>query len=121
VWAKVSHPENVAVTSLKVDYGNGQVLTSSVANSWYCNTAQDAAAGNSGYVYPAPGSFRITATVTFVTCMGIPGAYIGPPLPSPAGLVGPWFPEPHQSVSAGMPYLQRPDRPPRPVGPSPGP
>ena len=121
VWATVSHPENVAITSLKLDYGNGQVVSGGLANGWYCNTAQNASVGNNGYVYPAPGSFRITATVTFVTCIGIPGAYIGPPQPPPTGLVGPWFPEPHQSLSAAIPVLQRPDRPPPPVGPPPGP
>ena len=37
---KVTHPENVGISSLKLDYGNGQVVTSPVDNSWYCNTAK---------------------------------------------------------------------------------
>jgi len=121
VGVRVSHPEHMAITSIKVDYGNGHVVTSPPANSWYCNTAQPAGFGSSSYVYPAHGTFRITATATYVPCMGIPGAYVLPHVPPPGGSLEPRFREPHQAVSAGMDLLQRPDRPPRPVGPPPGP
>ncbi len=122
VGFKVERPEGISVTSMKLDYGNGHVVTFGPQNNWYCGTAGDA--GNSNwYTYPAPGTFRISATVTVVNCMGgIPGGvWIGPHFPPPAGLIGPWFPEPHQAVTAGMDILQRPDRHPRPVGPPPGP
>lgn len=118
----VERPEGISVTSLKIDYGNGQVVTFSPTNSWYCGTAGEA--GNSKwYTYPAPGTFRISATATVVPCMGgIPGGvWIGPHYPPPEGLVGPWFPEPHRAVSASMEIVQRPDRVPPPVGRPPGP
>ncbi len=121
VAARVSHPESVAITSIRIDFGNGHVVSGSQGLGWYCGPqTQDAGAG-AWYTYPAPGTFRITATATFVACMGVPGMWIGPYFPPPAGLQGPWFPEPHQAVTAGMDMLQRPDRPPRPVGPPPGP
>lgn len=120
VGVQVAHPENVAISSVKIDFGNGHVVPSTPLASWTCGSTQDASAG-SNYVYPEPGTFRITATATFVTCMGVPGMLIGPYNPPPTGLVGPWFPQPHEAVSAGMDVLQRPDRPPRPVGPPPGP
>lgn len=118
----VDRPEGISVTSLKLDFGNGTVVSLAPQSGWYCGTAQAAGDGR-GYTFPAPGTFRITATATVVNCMGgIPGGiWIGPHFPPPQGLIGPWFPEPHAAVSAGMDVLHRPDRPPLPVGPPPGP
>jgi hypothetical protein len=122
VGAQVSKPDSVAITSVKIDFGNGHLVTGSPGLGWYCGpSTYHAGASTGGYVYPAPGTYTITATVTFVACMGMPGMWIGPHMPPPAGLQGPWFPEPHQAVSASMGMLQRPDRHPPPVGPPPGP
>jgi hypothetical protein len=120
VGASVIHPPGTAITSLKLDLGNGHVVTGQPSTGWYCE-----ATGNAGisdwYVYPAPGTYKITATFTFVACQGIPGMYVGPHFPRPEGLVGPWFPEPHQSATAAINVTTRPDRRPLPVGTVPGP
>ena len=122
IGASITKPDNVAITSAKIALGNGHVITGSQGLGWYCGpSTYHAGASTNGYMYPAAGTYKITATVTFVTCMGVPGMWIGPYFPPPAGLVGPWFPEPHQAVTASMHVLQRPDGHKPPVGPPPGP
>ena len=114
-----------AITSLTIDFGNGYVLTSPREYSWDCATQDRKVGNNKWYVYPAPGQYRITATAGVIPCgihPGPPAGIIGPdgqPLstdPMPLSAIG----TPH-AVSAGMDVLQRPDRPPAPVGPPPGP
>ena len=122
IAASTTKPDSVAITSVRIDLGNGHVITGPQGPGWYCGpSTYRAGASASGYIYPAPGTYKITATVTFVTCLGVPGMWIGPYNPPPTGLQGPWFPQPHQVVTANMEMLQRPDRHKPPVGPAPGP
>lgn len=122
IAASTTKPDSVAITSVRIDLGNGHVITGPQGPGWYCGpSTYHAGASASGYIYPAPGTYKITATITFVTCLGVPGMWIGPHNPPPTGLQGPWFPQPHQVVTASMDMLQRPDRHKPPVGPAPGP
>jgi hypothetical protein len=117
VHVAVAHPLDWAITAITVDYGNGHVVNTTPLPRWYCGSPHDAPA-SAAYSYPTAGRFRVTATATAQPCMevvGGPGGWVvigeGPP----------GVPRRAQTVSAGMDVLQRPDRPPLPVGPAPGP
>ncbi len=119
VWVEVAHPVDVAVTAIKIDFGNGHAVTATPLPRWNCGSPDNAPA-SAWYTYPAPGRFRITATATAAPCHelipGVPGQWVGPIGAGPPGV-----PSREWSVSAGMDILQRSDGPPPPVGPPPGP
>ena len=124
VGASAGHPAEVAITALTIDFGNGHIIAGPQTQAWGCGTAKDANEGR-WYTYPAAGLYRISVTVTFVPCTVLPGPPGGWVLPDGQPAVGmplPWIASgPPDTVTAGMDMLQRPDRPPRPVGPPPGP
>jgi hypothetical protein len=106
-----------AVRSVKIDMGNGTVYDALPVRGWTCSREpRMVSAGAPHHVYPAPGDYRIRAIVTIVPCnVPIPGPPELPPAaPSP-------FEKDVVVVEAGMAVEQRPDAPPRPVGPPPGP
>ena len=102
------------VRSIKVDMGNGTVFDVVAVRGGTCSRElRMVSGGGPYYVYPAPGHYLIRAIVTVVPC--IPMA--GPP-ELPPGAPSPF--EEH-TVEASIYLDQRADRPPRPVGPPPGP
>ncbi len=106
-----------AVRSVKIDMGNGTVYDALPVRGWTCSREpRMVSAGAPPHVYPAPGDYRIRALVTVVPCnVPIPGPPELPPAaPSP-------FEKDVVVVEASMAVEQRPDAPPRPVGPPPGP
>jgi hypothetical protein len=99
------------VVSIRIDMGNGTEVDG--GGGGVCSTEPHTTGGGAPfYVYPAPGQYRIRAIVTVVPCFAIPG-----PPGSPPGAPSPF--ERH-TVEASIGLNQRPDRPPRPVGPPPG-
>ncbi len=123
IWVGVTHME--AVSTLTLDLGNGHVVTLQLGGYAPCARVPRDVGGSQWYVYPAPGTYRITATVTVTPCQILPGPPGGWALPDGSPAVD--FPEPWlatgpaHTVSASMDILQRADVPPRPVGPPPGP
>jgi hypothetical protein len=113
VGVEVTTKEFVTV---KVDMGNGTVFDVVAVRGGQCSAEpRTASAGTPSYVYPAPGQYTIRAIVTVIPCIAIPG-----PPGSPPGAPSP-FASDRYTVEASIGLNQRPDRPPRPVGPPPGP
>jgi hypothetical protein len=100
--------------SAQVDMGNGTVLDVLMVRGGNCTTEPRTASGAvQRFIYPAPGQYVIRAIVTVIPCIPIPG-----PPGSPPGAPSPF--ERH-TVEASITVNQRPDVPPPPVGPPPGP
>jgi hypothetical protein len=111
VGVEVTTKEFVAV---KIDMGNGATFDVTTARGGQCSAEPRTASGGAPYyVYPAPGQYRIRAIVTVIPCIPIPG-----PPGSPPGAPSPF--ERH-IVEASIGVNERPDTPPRPIGPPPGP
>ena len=110
-----------AVTAMRIDLGDGTVGPRRDGGS--CPTGRRSMGAT--HVYSAPGTYHITATVTAVPCQilpGPPGGWTGPDGLPAVGMPSPWIPAgPEQVLSVTIPVMQRPDRPPPPVGPPPGP
>ena len=109
-----------AVTAIRIDPGDGTVAPRRDGGS--CPTGRRSAGAT--HVYSAPGTYQITATVSAVPCQVLPGpagGWTGPDGLPAVGMPSPWLPDgPEQVLSVTIPVTQRPDRPPPPVGPSPG-
>lgn len=115
-----------AVRSIRIDLGDGTVEQSTPLRSWECPTAPREANGSANpHVYANPGTYRISATVTAVPCAiseGPPGGWTLPDGRPAVYMPAPWRPTgAEQILSVSMDVVQRPDYPPRPVGPPPGP
>jgi hypothetical protein len=118
--AQVSRPENVAITALKLDFGDGHVVEAAPLQGWHCGSTETGST-MAYYTHPASGHYRISAIVEILQCsplVDIPG------FPYPGGVkpTNPWLPTgPAGTVTASMDTIHRPDRRPPPVGPPPGP
>ena len=115
-----------AVRAIRLDLGDGTVVDSPQTHTWSCPTASRRVGdGVPAHVYGAPGVYRVTVTVTAVPCQilpGPPGGWTGPDGQPAVGMPTPWVAAgPEQVLSVSIPVHQRPDRPPPPVGPPPGP
>ncbi len=115
-----------AVRSIRIDLGDGTAVEGTPLQGWGCPQAsRQTGAAAPSHTYAAPGAYRITATVVALPCSILPGPPGGWTLPDgqpAAGMPLPWMPTgPDQALSVGIDLVQRPDPPPAPVGPSPGP
>ena len=102
------------MASVKIDMGNGTVFDPA-GDGGVCSIEPHKGYGGAPfYVYPEPGQYTIRAIVTMIPCIAIPG-----PPGSPPGAPSP-FASDRYTVEVSMGFIQRPDRPPPPVGPPPG-
>jgi len=95
-----------AIRSVKLDLGNGTLVDADPAPTWNCPAdSRQVLAGPPAHVYPAPGRYTLTALVTVVPCVFVPG---------PNGVVMPWVASgPEKVVQVRMDLNQRSDPPPR--------
>lgn len=126
VQVSVTVAGTTAIRSIVIDLGDGTVVHAPQLHSWSCPPSpREAGAGVPAHVYAAPGTYRVSAVVTAVPCSilpGPPGGWTGPDGQPAVGMPTPWVPAgPDRTVSAAIGVHQRPDRPPPPVGPPPGP
>jgi len=102
------------MASIRIDMGNGTAFDA--GDGGVCSTEPHTKYnGAPSYIYPVPGQYTIRAIVTLIPCIAIPG-----PPGSPPGAPSPFVSD-RRTVELSIGLNQRPDRPPRPVGPPPGP
>ena len=105
-----------AVRSVKVDFGNGTVVDATLSGFNCPGTVRSLHPAAPSYTYPAPGRYVVRAIVTEAPCIPFPAT---PPPGFPSEAPDPFSPD--RVVEVSLTFEQAPDRPPRPVGPPPGP
>lgn len=95
-----------AVRSVKLDLGNGIIVDSEPAPAWGCpNGPRQVMAGPPAHSYTAAGRYTVTALVTVVPCVFVPG--------QTGAVVMPWVASgPEKVVQVRMDLTQRADPPP---------
>lgn len=95
-----------AIRSVKLDLGNGAIVDAEPTPAWGCPSgSRQVMAGPPAHSYAAPGRYTVTALVTVVPCVFVPGQ---------TGAVMPWVSSgPEKVVQARMDLTQRADLPPR--------
>ncbi|MDQ6726987.1 MAG: hypothetical protein M3066_12595, partial [Actinomycetota bacterium] len=91
-----------AIRSVKLDLGNGTIIDADPNPAWGCpNGSRQVLAGLPAHSYATPGRYAVTALVTVVPCVFVPGQ---------AGVVMPWVASgPETVVQVRMDLTQRPD------------
>ncbi|MDQ2825629.1 MAG: hypothetical protein M3Y04_01470, partial [Actinomycetota bacterium] len=94
-----------AIRSVKLNLGNGTVVASDPTPAWGCPTdSHQVIVGPPAHAYAAPGRYSVTAVVTVVPCVFVPGQ---------TGAVMAWVASgPEKVVQVRMDLTQRPDLPP---------
>ena len=102
---EVSGP--TAIRSVKLDLGNGAVVDVDPAPAWACPSGPRLVmAAPPALRYATPGRYTVTAMVTVVPCVYLPG---------PDGVIMPWVASgPEQVVQARVDVDQRAQAPPQP-------
>jgi len=94
-----------AIRSVQLDLGNGTTVDAEQTPAWGCPTgSRPVAIGPPTLPYPTPGRYTLTALVTVVPCVFVPGQ---------TGAVMPWVASgPEKVVQVRVDLTQRADPPP---------